>query len=465
MPMSQGAYFCDFQGLRSQVGGCILASVDRVTKTLALTSVTVVAVGLGLALVAANLSSMEHTFDDAGRRFSGWNVAIVVLLITLATIAALQSFRRREAEENLLVSEERLTMVASAAQLCLWSAECPIVGIAPSKQCCAVLDIALQEWISVEALVSEFHPDDRSTARRALEALGAGKESETVEVRKIMADGSVRWLLFSGHAQGTVRRRPRQVIGFFVDISERKRAEEDSDNQHRELAHLVRVSALGRLSGAIAHELNQPLTAILSNAQAARRLLSSDKPDLVEALGALDDIVSEDNRAGEVIHRLRGLLRKETSTQAALDLNELLTSTIHIVRAELIGRQTTVKCELAPDLPVVSGDSVQLQQVLLNLILNAMDAMTAVAPADRVIALRTGTNSAGLVEVAVTDQGRGITPTDAARLFRPFFTTKPNGLGLGLSICSTIVRKHGGELSLNNNNDRGATATVVLPTS
>jgi C4-dicarboxylate-specific signal transduction histidine kinase len=220
---------------------------------------------------------------------------------------------------------------------------------------------------------------------------------------------------------------------------------------------------LGELSGAIAHELNQPLTAILSNAQAALHLLAQRSPDLEEIRDALGDIVHEDNRAGEVIKRIRGFLKKGESKTEPVDINDLVNATVALLHSELVSRRIDVDLDLMQNAPRLVGDPIQLQQVILNIVMNAMDAMTATPAGRRRIAIRTAIDQTGCIAVSIRDRGTGIKPVDQGRLFEPFYTTKSQGLGLGLALCSSIVGAHGGKLTLANHQDGGAVAAFALP--
>jgi PAS domain S-box-containing protein len=253
------------------------------------------------------------------------------------------------------------------------------------------------------------------------------------------------------------------VLASIVDITQRRQNELESARQRNELAHLSRVAVLGELSVSLAHELNQPLTAILSNAQAAQLLLAQGAADPDELPQILLEIVQESKRAGEVIRRLRLLLKKGEIHRVPLDMNQVVDNVLTLIRSDLINQHVAVQVELARDPPWVDGDEVQLQQVLLNLVINACDAMAEVELTNRALLIRTELAGRNFVRVSVTDQGCGIPPEKIDRIFEPFFTTKGIGTGLGLSVCRSIISAHGGELFAINNPGRGATLQFTLP--
>jgi C4-dicarboxylate-specific signal transduction histidine kinase len=253
------------------------------------------------------------------------------------------------------------------------------------------------------------------------------------------------------------------VVVSHSNITTRKEAELELERQRNELAHFSRVTMLGQLSGSLAHELNQPLAAILSNAQAALRFLDNDNYDRNEMREILADIVSDDKRAGEVIKGLRLLLKKGESRHERLDVNELVRDVFRLTRSDILNARVALTMELAATLPVISGDRVQLEQVLLNLVMNGCDAMASLPVADRRLAVSTeGTNPEG-IRICVSDHGTGIGITDLERVFEPFYTTKAGGLGLGLVVSRKIVAAHGGVLSVRNNPGPGATFCVSIP--
>ena len=252
------------------------------------------------------------------------------------------------------------------------------------------------------------------------------------------------------------------VILMVRDITERQRAEREIATQRSELAHLGRVALLGELSGALAHELNQPLAAILANARAAQRMLSREPLDIPEFRAILDDIVSDDRRAGAVIQRVRALIRKDEQELHPVAANDLVADVLELAHSDLIQRAVIVSTRLAPSLPEVAADRVQLQQVLLNLIVNACDAMMDNAPGDRLLIITTAVRGSA-VRLSITDSGTGIATEPIDEVFNPFVTSKRNGLGLGLAICRSIVDTHGGRMWAVNNRERGATFHVLLP--
>jgi signal transduction histidine kinase len=256
-----------------------------------------------------------------------------------------------------------------------------------------------------------------------------------------------------------------QLLGeVFANALSRKQGELEAQRLRQDLTHIGRVSALGELAASLAHELNQPLTAILSNAQAAQRLLAVGAAKLEEVREILNDIVADDKRAGDIIHRLSGLIKKGKPEFLPIDLNELVGEVAWLVRSDAILRNVSASLEFADDLPKVRGDRVQLQQVVLNLVLNALDAMREPGAGDRTLVIRTAREGATAVRVAVEDAGIGIDETIGDRIFQPLYTTKAEGLGMGLAIARTIVGVHGGTLGAANNAHGGATFHFTLPT-
>jgi C4-dicarboxylate-specific signal transduction histidine kinase len=297
----------------------------------------------------------------------------------------------------------------------------------------------------------------------AMRAVTRSSVPAECEFRVVLPGVQIRWMVARAHAAHDDEHDQVRLSGLVADITARKNAEHQIELQRRELAHLTRVSVVGELSGAIAHELNQPLTAILANAQAARRMLVNGAPNFSDLAEALDDIVQANGRAGEVISRVRRLLKKGESRFEPVDVNELFRSTLKLLHSELIGRRIKIRLDLVEHVPLALGDPVELQQVLLNLMMNASDAMSSTASRRRLLTLTTRITKDGFVEGVVSDQGRGIAPGQQGRLFEPFYTTKEHGLGLGLPICSTIINSHGGDLRITNNEGGGARAVFVLP--
>lgn len=380
----------------------------------------------------------------------------------IVALLLIQIRKRKQAEISLKESEDRMAYAAASTNIGMWRLDIAAHRFWATEHCRWMFGVAEGAPATLELLLNAVHREDRHILTDAVTSAAHFGVPIEAEFRVTLPDREVRWYSARGRALLGNNGKPFRISGIFTDVTARKTAEGEADLQRREISHLMRVSVMGELSGAIAHELNQPLTAILANAQTARLLIKAKSPDLGMVSEVLDDIVQEDNRASDVIYRLRGLLRNGERKSDPVDLNDLVESTVRLLRSEAIARRITAAVDLADDLPQTSGDSVQLQQVLLNLTMNAMEAMSSAPPAQRRITISTRHNGNGKVEVVVTDHGRGLTSNEQDHLFQPFFTTKTHGLGLGLSICSMIVKSHGGRLSVDNNPHGGATAILTL---
>jgi PAS domain S-box-containing protein len=316
--------------------------------------------------------------------------------------------------------------------------------------------------LSIETLIPEryhpSHPGDRVRYFDAPSARAMGAGRELFGRRKDGSEVPVEIGLNPIRSSEGVF-----ALASVIDITERKRSELELEQQRNELAHLSRVTMLGELSGSLAHELNQPLSAILSNAQAAQRFLASDISNLDEVREILKDIVEQDKRAGEVIRRLRLLLMKGEVHRQPLDLSEVLVDVLKLVRSDLLNQGVAVKTDLVPDLPVVFGDRVQLQQVVLNLVMNGCDAMSGIERPSRRLSVRTAREDGTGVRVSVADRGCGIPQDKLARVFEPFFTTKKQGMGLGLAVCRSIIEAHHGRLWAESEAGDGATFHFTIP--
>ena len=315
---------------------------------------------------------------------------------------------------------------------------------------------------SIEAAMQRVHPDDVAQVQRVIDHAAREKQEFDFEHRLLMPDRSVRHLRIVADVAcdepGVL-----QFVGAVMDITAAKRAQEQLHQAQAELAYVTRLTTLGELTASIAHEVNQPLAAIVTSGDASLRFLARDPPQLDEVRDAVRRMISDGKRASEIVQRIRALTKKTEPQSVPVDLNAVIRDSVAVVRREVATQLVALRMDLTPGLPAVLGDCVQLQQVMINLIINGIQAMGSVIDRLGELTIRSGPDDAGQVLVQVQDLGVGIDPQTASRLFDAFFTTKPDGMGMGLSICRTIIEAHGGRLWASSNAGPGATFQFSLP--
>jgi PAS domain S-box-containing protein len=351
---------------------------------------------------------------------------------------------RKRAEERLLESEARFRLVADSAPVMIW--------MSGTDKLCTYFN---KPWLdftgrSIEQELGNGWAEgvDPQDLQRCLDTYIQGfdrREAFRMEYRLRRHDGEYRWVLDMGVPRFNPDTSFAGYIGSCIDVTEQRRAEEHLRRAQEELARVSRVIAMGELAAAIAHEVNQPLGAVVTNASASLRWLAGQPPNLREAREAIDRTVRDANRASEVIVRIRALLQKGPPQMEQLNVNAVIREVLRLAGNELLRSGVAVQTDLAPDVPNVLGDRVQLQQVLLNLILNGIDAMRTITHRPRELLIKSAKHPDGVL-IQVHDSGEGLDPEQANHIFEPFFTTKPQGIGIGLSIGRSIVEAHGGRL-------------------
>ncbi|MEJ8855819.1 ATP-binding protein [Variovorax robiniae] len=407
------------------------------------------------AIVHFRAPTFWERYRDQALFLSG----VGVLLAMLITALLLEWRLRRRTVTALAESERRMNLAARAARLSMWIWDVGRERIWPLADLRQYVGQSKETPVRFDRVLDTVHPADREGVDQAVRRAVAQDVEVDVEYRVLEPGGGVRWIAARGRAEAGSDHR---MTGVALDITARKEAELQAEKDRAALTHMTRVSMMGQMSASIAHQLNQPLAAILGNAEAARKILRHAQPDLAEVRAICEDIISEDRRAAEIIRRLGALFKHGEMHFAPLGLNELVTETLELVRTELTRRHVSTATELAPWLPLVEGGRVQLQQVLLNLILNAADAMNEVDVCRRRLTIRTECDDTH-VRVHVIDRGTGIDARDIRHVFDPFWSTKTGGTGMGLAICKSIITAHRGTLSAGNNIEGGATFVVTWP--
>ena len=381
-------------------------------------------------------------------------VAAIPLLLLSIVIA-----EERRSKEAARVTEERMSLATESAQLVLWDWDLTrdVVWI----QDRGIFGFPSDTAVDHATLGGSVHPEDRGVRDAAIARARSNGGHYESEFRVILGDGSVRWIAARGRSPAVVNDKPTRILGIAIDVTRQRQVAAEMELQREELAHLSRVATMSALSGSLAHELNQPLTSILANTFAGKALASRDAPDLAEIRAIFADVDNAASRAGDIIERMRTLLRRGHVALQPVDVKESLEELLRLARTDLIARGVSVTNLALGDCPLAISDRVQLQQILLNLIKNACDAMQANAQEDRKLTL-TASVEGNELRIGVLDCGVGL-PDDIESLFQPFHSTKERGLGMGLSICRTLVSAHGGRLWAEPGAKRGAAFYVALP--
>jgi PAS domain S-box-containing protein len=376
---------------------------------------------------------------------------------------ALDITARKLAEEQARESEKRFLSTVNSAPVLIWMSE-------PDKGCVFVNQPLLEflgrtmDQMQGRGWSDVVHPEDLENCLKTINEAFDIRKPFMIEYRMRRNDGQFRWILDQGVPRYDARKQFLGYIGSCVDVTERREAEAEALRSQQQLAHVSRVSTLGALAGSLAHELRQPLAAIVVNAEAARRLMDHQQQKDEEVLDALNDIAKQGRRAGGIIAEMRAMLKKDPGQMAEEDMNLVVKAVLEMVRNDLVTSRVKLVLRLDPHLPPVYGHAVQLQQVVLNLVLNACEALSEESADQRKLTIESKRVPGNEVEISVVDTGPGFSEEMFLNAFEPFRTTKAKGLGLGLAICRSIITAHGGKFVVANNGDKGAAIRFTLPT-
>ena len=376
--------------------------------------------------------------------------------------------RHKRAEEVLRENEELFRMLLDSTNEAIYGMDMQGKCIFVNAACCRILGYDSPEFFigkNMHALFHHSHPDGTAYAIADCRIFNAACKGQ-----KAHLDGEVLWkadgtsfpteywsypIMREGSSEG--------VVATFIDITERRQTEQMQRQHRKELSHVNHLATVGEFAASIVHEINQPFTAILNNAYAVQGFLAAGVPNSEDVNGAIEDIISDDRRASELIRHLRFFLKKQEADRALLDMNIIIGEVLTMLHGEIADRSISVIQELSPALFLVEGCRVELQQVLMNLILNGCDAMLNIDIQQRQMRIRTAANDSGSIIVAVEDSGEGLAADAIDRVFEHFYTTKPEGLGIGLSISKAIIAAHGGRIWAANNPEGGARFSFTIP--
>lgn len=386
---------------------------------------------------------------------------LIVTSVPLLLLAGVIEERSR-GEMALREREERITLAAESANLAFWTINYETNESWMNDQGRAMFDFEPDGPVTRELFLARVHPEDRKAVAEAIELARATSPTFEFEYRLLRLDGETRWLISRGRYVRNDHGAIRELIGVAIDVTAQVNANLELRLQREEMARMSRVSSMGELTASLAHELNQPLTAIASNAAAGSRWLDQGPPDPETFKELLADVSADARRAGDIIHGIHHFVRKSEGTRRLVNLNDIVREVLRLLHSDLLGRKTTVETELLPNLPAVLADPVHLQQVLLNLLVNSLEAMHSAPEEKRRVIICTKCETNSFVSVSVRDYGAGLPPDNLEKVFAHFYSTKPNGMGMGLTIVRSIVEAHGGKLSAENTED-GARFSFRLP--
>jgi PAS domain S-box-containing protein len=384
-------------------------------------------------------------------------------LTEIATHIAGIAIERQRQQEILRERDARISLVAESADLAFWVLYPDNTNAWMSEKGRLMYGFDSKLPLTSELILSRVHPDERAKVKAEYDRACALYGTFETEHRLLLPYGKTRWVIMRGRCLKDEHGNPLETIGLTLDVSAQKQADLQLQMQREEMAHRNRVSLMGEMTASFAHELNQPLAAIANNASAGRRFLERGTIDTASLKQLMQDMVADSHRASEMIRGIRNLVRKEPSVHTRLNLNSVIADTVRLVSADILSRESVLTTELDSGLPDVNAALVQIQQVLLNLIVNALDAMETLPAVERRVIISTRSDKSGVVELTVRDFGTGL-PTDRPdKIFDHFFSTKQKGMGMGLAIVRSIIEAHGGTINGENAVDHGARITVRLP--
>jgi PAS domain S-box-containing protein len=395
-------------------------------------------------------------------------LALQLFLLVTATplmLLAVVIQDERRSKEALRESANLMGLAAEAGNLAMWVLDVSGNSVWMTERGRSLFGFKPHERLDFSAIFGRVHPEDRTAREAAIRQAIQARSQYDVEYRVEQPDGTIRWIHGRGRCVGPDADTGPKLFGVSMDVTDRKQAEASAAQKRAELEHVARIATLGELTASLTHELRQPLAAILVNSHAGMRLLDAPKPDLQKLRIMLAGIREVTERAGEVIGGLRAMFRQDSSTPGLthVDINHVIRFVERIVYGDANLHKVTVDLDLSPHVHPVQGDSVQLQQVILNLMLNAINAMNETEFGSRRLVVRTRPLDKSNVRIEVEDNGTGIAEEKLEAIFSPFVTSKPEGLGMGLSICRSIIERHGGKISAANNLHGGATFSITLP--